>query len=99
MDVTRLGVNRSSDDRVDIFDDWSATCFAEVDSLSGQGAIGSILQFGEQFVDIDLGRAVVFVEQRLNLIGGGDDLGDFHSRSEAQIFQGLAGKGVDQGHR
>ena len=42
MDVTRLGVNRSSDDRVDIFDDWSATCFAEVDSLSGQGAIGSV---------------------------------------------------------
>ena len=56
MDVARLGVNRPSDDRIDVFDDWSATCFAEVNALGGQGAIGSILQFGEQFIDIDLGQ-------------------------------------------
>ena len=40
----------------------------------------------------------MFVEQRLNLIGWGDDLGNFHPGGETQVFQGLGGEWVGQGH-
>ena len=99
MDVAGLCMNGPGDDRVHIFDDRSAAGLIQVNPIAGGGRFGSVFQLPQNPVDVDVGRAVVFVEEGLNLFGRSDDLRNFPARDKAQIFQCLCGQRVEQDNR